>query len=296
MNHLCPAYLWIGPHAALVEKTISFLQQVLCPSQGNDHCFTCQQIVQQQHHATLWLTPEKNYTIEQLEPISKRIIFSLEEHEHYFFIIQHADYLSTTCSNSLLKSVEEPPRGYHFIFLAERLNAIVPTIRSRCIVQSFFSDDVDNQHPLFSFFTNAYSDPLKFEKELSGSKITEQESAELVNALLSYWMEKYKEIIQANPVDKTSYIRSESAKSCGRSDSSTASGRTDHITNHKKLSDNISHIDQKITILINGLKKLPMPGSSTIFWRTIFLQFMEATKDKPARRHGATSARSKQIV
>lgn len=263
MHHsLHPAYLWIGPHTTLIEKTITFLQQMLCPARGNDNCLTCQQIAQQQHHATIWLAPEKNYTIEQLEPITKRIIFSLEEHEHCFFVIQHADYLSHTCSNSLLKSVEEPPRGYHFIFLAEQLQAITLTIRSRCIVQCFFSDEVGDQHPLFSFFTQPTFDPLKFEKALSSSKITEQESRELINTLLSYWMVKYK----------------------------------DHITNQRKLSDNISHIEQKITILTTALKKLPMPGSSTIFWRNIFLQFMEAAKDKPARQHAAAPVHSKQIV
>lgn len=270
MNHLSPAYLWIGPHLGLVEKTITFLQQILCPAHGNDHCFTCQQIAQQQHHATLWLTPTKNYTIEQLEPITKRIIFSLEANEHCFFVIQHADYLSHACSNSLLKSVEEPPRGYHFIFLAEKLDAITPTIRSRCIVQSFFSDEVRDQHPLFSFFTSSTFDPLKFERELSSSKITEQESATLVNALLSYWMGKYK----AELVDLS-----------------------DEASSHVRTSkDKLAKAEQKITILTDALKKLPMPGSSTIFWRNIFLKFMETAKDKAAHRYVADRAHSKQTV
>lgn len=260
MNHIIhPAYLWIGPHISLVEKTIIFLQQTLCPANGNDNCLTCQQIAQQQHYAVIWLAPEKNYTIEQLEPITNRIIFSLEENQHCFFVIQHADYLSHSCSNSLLKSVEEPPRGYHFIFLAERAQAIAPTIRSRCIVQSFFSEEKSEHHSLFPFFTTLAFDPLKFEKELSGSKINEQESIELLNGLLSHWIQKYKAQVAEN-------------------------------------SQSLIHTEKIIALLTTTLKKPPMPGSSTIFWRNIFLQFMETAKDTPQGLYKSAPANSRQTA
>lgn len=235
-----PAYLWIGPHTTLISKTVTFLQSVLCPSQSNDGCHLCQQIEQQKHHAVMWLSPEKTYTIEQLEPITNRIVFKLEHNQHCFFVIQQADLLSHACSNSLLKSVEEPPAGYHFIFLAQRAQSMLPTIQSRCIIQSFFSSQQSDHHPLFTFFTTLKLDPVAFEKEMGSGKITESESIELVNAILSYWMQQYKkEIAQQLTTIQTQKI---------------------------------------ISLLTAALKKSPMPGSSTLFWRNLFLLFSAAKK------------------
>lgn len=195
LENISPAYLWIGRHDVIIEKTVNFLQKALCPNSGGDHCVTCQQIIQQQHHAVVWLTPEKQYTLEQLETISKRISFALEPGNQCFFVLQHADFLTPACANSLLKSVEEPPNGYHFIFLAQRADRILPTIVSRCVVQSFASEKhTTSQHPLFPFLVQSNTDPLAFDKELLVSKINERESIELLDDLLTYWVKQYKKI------------------------------------------------------------------------------------------------------
>lgn len=47
-------------------------------------------------------------------------------------LIYPADALNPAAANALLKTLEEPPPGVHFLLGAHRLDALLPTIRSRC--------------------------------------------------------------------------------------------------------------------------------------------------------------------
>ncbi len=52
-------------------------------------------------------------------------------------IIDPADDLEKSAVNALLKSLEEPPVGTHFLLIAHRPGQLLPTIRSRCRVLRF---------------------------------------------------------------------------------------------------------------------------------------------------------------
>lgn len=240
MNHnIPPAQLWFGQHEQLTTRTQTFLQKKLCTaSNACGNCLPCKQIIEKQHHAVMWLEPEKNnYTLEQLEPIFNTIAFALAQKEHYFFIIQHADSLTAACANSLLKSIEEPPAGYHFILLAERQDQILPTIRSRCVTQSFMEAHTVTRSPLFAHFAiTDTSNVLTFMKDLDQSTIGERESVELMDALLKHWIEQYKNSVM-NTNEKQSIF-------------------TQRI----------------IATLQHALLMPPMPGSSKLFWKNLFLQ------------------------
>ncbi|MCC6137363.1 MAG: AAA family ATPase [Bdellovibrionaceae bacterium] len=54
-----------------------------------------------------------------------------------FIIIDQAEKLTVQAANALLKSIEEPPEGVHFILITSNLSMLLPTIRSRCQVFSF---------------------------------------------------------------------------------------------------------------------------------------------------------------
>src|SRR3990172_4477768 len=131
---LPPAQLFIGQHAQALEAVELFLQKMLCKNNGCNTCILCLQIREKQHHALMWLHPEKNYTIDQFDDLFTTLSLQLQSDELFFFIIQKADFLTAACANKLLKPMEEPPTGYHFILLAERVEQIVPTITSRCVI------------------------------------------------------------------------------------------------------------------------------------------------------------------
>ena len=170
LNQTPPAQLWIGPDQYLSDHAKEYIQKQLCPNNGCNICTVCTHIRDEQHHAMLWIRPEKRYNLEQLNPIFQRIAFALEQGEQFFFIIHNADFLTPACANALLKPIEEPPPGYHFVILAQRLEQLLPTIRSRCVIKTFAQfDDQYQNHPLFSYFIGGEKSPLEFMKILDYS-------------------------------------------------------------------------------------------------------------------------------
>jgi DNA polymerase-3 subunit delta' len=232
---LPPAQLWIGKHEHIVQKAELFLQKTFCLQNGCQTCITCMHIRDKQHHAIMWLYPDKTYTIEQLDSIFQTIVYSLQPTEKFFFIIQKADFLTTHCANKLLKPMEEPPAGYHFILLAEHTDTILPTIKSRCTLHIFTTKNNTISHELlFQSFTTQRHSPSEFSKIIDNAHINERESIELFNEIMNYWINKTK---QNNTPDQ----------------------KTDYVT-------------EIITILKKAHNKLPMPGSSLLFWRNVYLQ------------------------
>ncbi len=190
------------------------------------------QIREKQHHALMWLYPEKNYTIDQFEDLFSTLSFQLEPDEHFFFIIQKADFLTPACANKLLKPMEEPPHGYHFILLAERIEQILPTIISRCIVHTLEASAAShNSHPLFECFTTKKIASDQFAKVIESANINERESIELLDQIIQYW-----------------------------------------LTTYQKDARNDAHLFPLITKLQQAQLRPPMPGSSTLFWRNLYLQ------------------------
>jgi len=235
-----PAQLWIGDQYNTTKQIKQYLQKLFCKDSGCQKCSLCNQIENKQHHCAIWLKTEKYYTLDQIEIIFKTISFQLDQGQKLFFIIQNADFLTSACSNSLLKSVEEPPEGYHFIFLAERLSKILPTIQSRCIIKTFYSaDKKDNQNQLIQTFTSSQlCPPARFLKILDEEKPNEKETIEILDQLLDYWIKGVTSSIEKK--DKTKY----------------------------KLTT------EKARKIKKAMLQTPMPGSSKIFWRNFYLQFI----------------------
>lgn len=226
---LPPAQLFIGQHDHAVEMAEQQLQRMLCLNNSCNTCIPCMQIRNKQHHAIMWLYPEKNYTLDQFNDLFAALSFQLQPNELFFFVIQKAEFLTPACANKLLKPMEEPPAGYHFILLAEHAEQIVPTIRSRCITHLLATQSTSkNLHPLVEVFTKKEFASNEFTKILDTANINERESIELFDQILSYWLTEYQR-------EKTPEIMS------------------------------IVYRLQKAQL------QPPMPGSSTTFWRNIYL-------------------------
>jgi DNA polymerase-3 subunit delta' len=236
-HHLPQAQIWVGAHHDLTLRVIDYLQTLLCPHQGCHVCSTCRGIADKQHHAINWLLPEKQYTLEDIAIIGTTLAFALEEKALHFFIIQKADALTPVCSNSLLKSIEEPPRGYHFILLTQRPHDLLPTIRSRCIEQTVATqDDLQPHQGLFNIFaTDQPVAPQLFLKELEQAKINERESVDLLDQLLQHWIQKSSQALVKN--DQETY---------------------------KKIEKHSALLHQAVITPI-------MPGSSALVWKNLFL-------------------------
>lgn len=239
LNNIPPALILVGDITNTLNTTITYLQQLFCTHNSCSTCSTCRSIQHQQFYATTWLSTDKHYTLDDLDIIFSTTAYALQTQDKHFFIINTADLLTPACSNSLLKMVEEPPVGYHFIFLTSKLSAVLPTIRSRCkVITLTTTNNSISARALFTCFTNPKSLPFTdFLKILDQDSTHEHETLLIMDALTAHWYAKYQQAI------------------------------TESNTQEAQRSQKIIFAFQQ------ALAKPPMPGSSKLFWRTLYLTF-----------------------
>lgn len=151
-NSKAQAQIIIGQKENYISYTKKLLQSLLCKKNGCSTCITCKQIESNRHEKILWLVPEKAYTLDDIEIVFNKISFTLDDNEQFFIIFEKADFLGTNCSNKLLKSIEEPKKGYYFILLAQRENLILPTVISRCSITYLQTNNIDTHLNEFLMF------------------------------------------------------------------------------------------------------------------------------------------------
>ena len=242
-----PTHLWITDQKTAEAQMILHVQQELCLYQGCKKCVTCKQISEKEHPFAIWLTPERSYSLDQIDEILHASSFKLDEGEQRFFILQQAERLTDHCSNRLLKTIEEPSQGYNFFFLTDRPEMLPLTIQSRCVVKKFQSQTNDSYKDLLQpFFTLRFHDPINFIKQIDTLDIKEQESRKLTDDLYEYWTTQLKQELQS-PEPK------------------------------------LSPAQDMVILLQKALKNPPMMGSAKIFWKNLYITADYATKIKKTK-------------
>lgn len=222
--------LWLGEYDLLTRKVYDFAAGIFGADKQD-------LIVARQFYHMSWFTPEKNnYTKADIEPIFHRTSFALDAEECHLIILEHADMLSAVCANMLLKLLEEPPAGYHFILLAQRLDAIVSTIQSRSIITDYGFQQKSIHADFVQFLKNPVrGNHLQVMQEFEKAKMTEYESKLLIDQLFAHWAKEYMAALQKNDT--------------------IAAKRADRM----------------VRICQYSLEYPPMPGSSKIFWRNVYV-------------------------
>lgn len=192
---LHPTHLLVGQNQATKQTALTVLQQLWCKKKGCKKCTTCLLLESHNHTHVRWLKPEKNnYKKEELEAIFEAVIFQLSSQEHFFFVIEKADYLNQTCANSLLKIIEEPPANYHFLLLCEQSHNVAITLRSRCLTHVLQATSTIFTHPLLRYFTHWNNQEFtSFNKYLESIELDDQEHKEILHHLYAELMLNYKQ-------------------------------------------------------------------------------------------------------
>lgn len=242
INTLIPTQLFIGNGTPLITAVETFIQKTFC-TQGNPEegcfCTSCRQIKNRQHPHLLWLKPERDYKVQDLEPIFASVTFALNNDDHYYIVFEHAESFNHATANRLLKVLEEPPAGYNFILMTDNEDALLETIRSRCHViriQQLQSDD--SVHPLLSFFLlpGKQEDPFSFEQLLKKLHLSDTQSIQLANQLMHQLSQKI-------------------------------------ISHYQTNQENSAELQHQLHIVQKALLKPPQSGSSELFWKQLYLQY-----------------------
>lgn len=139
-----PPVLLLTGQPGIGKRALSYAlaQWILCESTSNpDHpapcqtCFSCQSLAAGNHTAFTELTPAEDsdtLKIEQFRDLKATIGFGTYHHHARVILIPHAEKMTPQAANSMLKLLEETPRGWQFILTTHDATLLLPTLISRC--------------------------------------------------------------------------------------------------------------------------------------------------------------------
>jgi DNA polymerase-3 subunit delta' len=133
------AVLFSGPEGIGKKKmAMALLQEINCEQpRACGECTNCQKIAGSADVFLHKIEPQGDKI--KIEQIREAIQFLTLKTwvAHRFVIVDGVEKITAQAANALLKSVEEPPEGAHFIFITANLSQVLPTIRSRCQIVQF---------------------------------------------------------------------------------------------------------------------------------------------------------------
>lgn len=160
LKRLPQGYLFTGPRGVGKRMVADALAgAVVCvrrPEVGADacgECSGCRKVISRTHPDFFVVLPEvydpdfkpqgkdrkpsEDIKIEQIRNLQAMLRFHPFEAGSKIAIIDEGDKMTLAASNSLLKTLEEPPPNTHFIIISTQPHLILATIRSRCSLLTF---------------------------------------------------------------------------------------------------------------------------------------------------------------
>ena len=157
------AYIFEGPNDSGKNVLASaFAKALECEAGYGDSCGMCRSCLQMEsgnQPDVKWLTHEKPMTI-SVDDIRKQINADMAikpySSKYKIYIVDEAEKMNEQAQNALLKTIEEPPEYGIIMLLTNNLEAMLPTILSRCI--TFHLKPVE-QAKIVDLLTSQYGVP-----------------------------------------------------------------------------------------------------------------------------------------
>ncbi|WP_294948169.1 DNA polymerase III subunit delta' [Sulfurivirga sp.] len=130
-------YLVTGPAGTGVTGVCrEMARSLLCPEAGCGQCTACAQF-EAGTHADLRIVepeaPRRPVRVDQIRTLVDWVVESAHASAGFKVVwLPQAEAMNTSSANALLKALEEPPPNVVFILQAPGVDAVLPTLRSRC--------------------------------------------------------------------------------------------------------------------------------------------------------------------
>ncbi len=134
------AYLFCGPRGTGKTSTGRILAKAVnCikPTTGGkgepcNKCAVCKSITEGRAMDIIEIDAASHTGVDDVREIIERVNYAPAQARYKVYIIDEVHMLSTSASNALLKTLEEPPPKVIFILATTETHKVLPTIISRC--------------------------------------------------------------------------------------------------------------------------------------------------------------------
>ncbi|APV43994.1 DNA polymerase III subunit gamma/tau [Dehalogenimonas formicexedens] len=137
-RRVAQAYLFCGPRGTGKTSTGRILAKAVncLTNEGLGEpcnvCDMCRGITDGRAMDVIEIDAASNTGVDDIRELKERVNYAPAEARYKVYIIDEVHMLSTSASNALLKTLEEPPPRVIFILATTELHKILPTIMSRC--------------------------------------------------------------------------------------------------------------------------------------------------------------------
>ncbi len=114
-------------------------------------CDTCQKIIDKNALDVEYFGEDKNIMVDDSEAIVSSSFVVPYEFKNKYFILKNFDEATVQAQNKLLKVIEEPQKFDKFILLVNNLDAVLPTIKSRCQIYNVPKLSIEELKNVFDF-------------------------------------------------------------------------------------------------------------------------------------------------
>jgi len=135
-------YLFTGPEGiGKRQVALALAKKLNCLEDKEDacgNCSSCLKIGNNQHpDVHIIADAEPQIKIDVIRQLQKEMSLRAYEGKFKIFIIDNAHKLTAEASNSLLKILEEPPKGSLIILITDKPGSLFKTVISRCKIVKF---------------------------------------------------------------------------------------------------------------------------------------------------------------
>lgn len=140
MGKVSHSYIFAGePGAGKKLLARTFAMTLQCEQGKTDpcqECDSCKRALSKNHPDIIYVNHEKPNTI-SVEDVRIQVVDDVVikpySGRYKIYIIPDAEKMTTQAQNAILKTIEEPPSYAIFLLLANNIEALLPTIQSRCV-------------------------------------------------------------------------------------------------------------------------------------------------------------------
>ncbi|QFF97372.1 AAA family ATPase [Psychrobacillus glaciei] len=136
------AYVIDGAKGTGKTKVMQFfVQLIFCENPTKnvpcETCRSCKRLKSTNHLNFTEIEPDGQFIKRgQIDELIQEMSKTAIETGRKIYVIHHADQLNASAANALLKFLEEPQSEITAILLTDKVHALIPTIRSRCLLLS----------------------------------------------------------------------------------------------------------------------------------------------------------------